>query len=236
MEGPYSLYSREKTWAAIYCQHINAGYALVPHSATNNSIFVIRCGNPKDTAAKEEELAKQEALCRAYFGKPTRPAPPLLAKAYEIVVLAKSSDFYRYHLGDELPGVPDFKLVACGLHDSYLPVYVWELRSNKRYEPRTTSLVIGAEEFTKQRYTQYGHNVLIGAAMDGDMTAMEYLAKLPPRTQRRLRREIRLLQATRYKGRPLSFNSDDTRKQHGANISKGLKRYYAQRSLQEVEG
>ena len=41
-ERPYSRYTRAKTWAALYSQHINAGYALVPYSATNNSIAVIR--------------------------------------------------------------------------------------------------------------------------------------------------------------------------------------------------
>jgi hypothetical protein len=229
MEGLYSLYTRERTWAAIYCQHINAGYALVPQSATNNSIFVIRAGTPQAAAEKEEQLIKEAKACQAYYSNPTGTPPTFLANAYEMVVLAKSSDYYHYHLGDEDEDVPDFKLVACGLHDSYLPIYTWEMRTNKRYPPRTTSLAINSPSFDKMRYTQYGHNILVAATMDGDAIAMEYVSKLPASTQRRLRREIRLLQTTRYQGRPLAFITEDQRRKHGKNISEGLKRHYARK-------
>ena len=45
-ERPYSRYTRAKTWAALYSQHLNAGYAWVPFSRTNNSIAVISCATP----------------------------------------------------------------------------------------------------------------------------------------------------------------------------------------------
>jgi hypothetical protein len=38
------------------------------------------------------------------------------------LVLARSSDYYRYHLANH----PAFRLVICGLHDSYLHLVAWE--------------------------------------------------------------------------------------------------------------
>ncbi len=62
--------------------------------------------------------------------------PAMLAKARQAVVLARSSDYYHYHLRDHI----DFKLVICGLHDSYLHLPVWETSTNKRYKARETAL------------------------------------------------------------------------------------------------
>ncbi len=58
-ERPYSRYTRASTWAALFSQHLNAGYALVPLSATNNRIAVIRCKDANDglgvlTGARQE--------------------------------------------------------------------------------------------------------------------------------------------------------------------------------------
>ena len=55
-ERPYSRYRRTATWAALYSQNINACYALVPMSATNNSIEVIRCKDAKETQETMAEL------------------------------------------------------------------------------------------------------------------------------------------------------------------------------------
>src|SRR5713226_1430804 len=101
-ERPYSLYTRAKTWAALYSQHLNAGYALVPYSATNNSIAVIRCQDAKDTQATMRDLLTHAGECAAFYGSRQTPehAPALLAKARHAVVLARSSDYYRYHLAD----------------------------------------------------------------------------------------------------------------------------------------
>jgi hypothetical protein len=58
-ERPYSRYTRASTWAALFSQHLNTGYALVPLSATNNRIAVIRCKDANDglgvlTGARQE--------------------------------------------------------------------------------------------------------------------------------------------------------------------------------------
>src|SRR5438045_7726845 len=113
-ERPHSRYTRSKTWAALYSQHINAGYALVPFSATNNSIALIRCGSPEDAQKKMETLFAHAEECATYYGQKLPPdqAPAFLEKVRPAVVLARSSDYYHYHLADH----PGFKLVICGLH------------------------------------------------------------------------------------------------------------------------
>jgi hypothetical protein len=92
-ERPYSRFTRSKTWAALYCQHINACYALVPYSATNNSIAVIWCQSPEETQELMRTLLTQAEECAAYYGRKQTPdqAPALIAKARHAVVLARQS-------------------------------------------------------------------------------------------------------------------------------------------------
>lgn len=230
MERPHSRYTREKTWAALYSQHINAGYAWVPFTATNNSIAVIRCvDGPEKTQVMQDALLKQI----------TQSDMALPEKARLAVVLAKSSDYHRYQLAK----YDKFKLVICGLHDSYLPVVVWETHSNMRYGARETAVAIGSPEFEKARSTQFGHNILVGALICGDKTAIAYRDakdssndqyKLPGRTRRRLIQEVQELQHKHYQGRPLAFLTEAERQERGAKISEGLKRYHAQRHLRVV--
>lgn len=224
-ERPYSRYSREKTWAALYSQHIAACYALVPYSLTNNSIAVIRCSSPQETAATARELLTMAQECdRFYTGQePPEQAPALLQRARHAVVLARSSDYYRYHLADH----PQFRLVICGLHDSYLHLVVWETSTNRRYEARQTRLAIAAPEFASARMTPTGHSILLGALFCGDQQALAYLSTLPERTQRRIKHEVRILQETRYRGRPLAFLTAAQRAEVGHKISQGLRRYHA---------
>src|SRR5882724_7313759 len=105
-ERPYSRYTRARTWAALHSQHLNAGYAIVPSSKTNNSIVVINCKDPnqsgqdiaRDTQLKEEELLPHTKEIATYYEKqndddetsedesifhqksPEDDAPPILAK------------------------------------------------------------------------------------------------------------------------------------------------------------
>src|SRR5215475_1443910 len=98
-ERPYSRYTREKTWAGLYSQHLTAGYALVPWSKTNNSITVISCldgRNPDQELAKNTQtmtnlLLKHADECETYYGTrlPPDQAPAILAKARQAVVLAR---------------------------------------------------------------------------------------------------------------------------------------------------
>ena len=48
-ERPHSRYTREKTWAALYNQHVNACYAIIPNSKTHNSIDLLKCATPEET-------------------------------------------------------------------------------------------------------------------------------------------------------------------------------------------
>lgn len=231
-ERPYSRYTREKTWSALYSQHINAGYALVPWSTTNNSIALIRCDSAKDTKVKMDELLQHEQECAAFYAAKQTPdkAPELLRKARPAVVLAKSSDYYHYHLSDH----PEFALVICGLHDSYLHLPVWETRTNQRYDPRATAVSISSPAFTQIRSTQFGHNILVGALINGDKSAIAFLKTLPERTRHRITAEVQEMQETRYRGRPLAFLTDAERQAIGGKISESLKRYHEKKRLHIV--
>lgn len=229
-ERPYSRYTRARTWAALYSQHLNAGYALVPLSATNNSIAVIRCKDARETQATMRDLLAHVSECEAFYASKQTPdqAPAILQRARHAVVLAKSSDYYRYHLADH----PEFSLVICGLHDSYLHLPVWETRTNRRYDARETAVALTSPDFVQVRRTQFGHHILLGALINGDATAKAFLAGLPVRTQSRIRREVDQAQHTRYRGRPLAFLTEAKRQEIGSKIREGLRRYHEHRRLQ----
>ncbi len=231
-ERPYSRYTREKTWAALYSQHINAGYALVPYSATNNSIAVIRCKDAKETQATMRALLEHASECEAFYATKQTPekAPAIIQKARHAVVLARSHDYYHYHLAD----YPEFRLVVCGLHDSYLHLPVWEMRTNQRYEPRQTAIAITSPDFERIRCTQFGHSILIAAFAEGDQDATAFVKQLPLRTQSRMNRERDALQHTRYRGRPLAFLTEARRQEIGSKISEGLRRYYQKKRLNVI--
>jgi hypothetical protein len=161
---------------------------------------------------------------RFYTGQQTpEQVPALLQRARHAVVLARSLDYYRYHLADH----PAFRLVICGLHDSYLHLVVWETSTNRRYEARHTRLAIDAPEFARQRMTPTGHSILPGALVCGNRQALALLATLPDRTQHRIKQDVRTLQETRYRGRPLAFLTAAQRREVGSKISEGRRRYYA---------
>jgi hypothetical protein len=234
-ERPFSRYTREKTWVALYSQHINAGYAWVPFSATNNSIDLIRCDSPGRAQETMQELLKEADACEAYYGggQEESLAPKAVLAARRAgrlrcgVVLARSHDYYHYSLSDH----PHIKLVICGLHDSYLPLPVWEMCSNRRYKTRETAVSLAAPDFDRIRRTQTGHHILVAAYAHGDPGAVAFVERkeLPERTRRRLKREKDAMQETRYQGRPMAFLTEAKRKEIGGKISEGLKRYHAER-------
>lgn len=228
-ERHYARYSREKTWHALYSQAINACYALVPNSATNNSIWLVRCSTPIETQATMRRMLGEQTEIEAFFTSRQTPeyAPVILKNAGEAVVLTRSSDYWRYHLEDR----PGLALVVCGIHDSYLHLPAWEMRSNRRYAARETAFAIGSSEFEQARRTQQAHTTLVSALAAGDKTALAYLATLPERTRRRIRVEALALQADRYQGRPLAFHTDAQRRATGAKISAGLLLYHARRAV-----
>lgn len=237
-ERPHARFTREKAWSVLYSQAINACYALVPNSATNNSLWLVRCDSPEDTQSTMLRLLPAEQECTAFFARkpPEKDGwklynqwlasrPAMLKNAGEAVVLARSSDFWRYHLEDR----PGLALVVCGIHDSYLHLPCWELISNQRYPPRETAIKIGSPEFDQARRGQQAHNTLVSALAAGDPGALAYLKTLPERTRRRLREEASFLQSQRYRGRPLAFHTENERLAIGEKISAGLIRYHAQR-------
>ena len=226
-ERPYARYTRDKTWAALYAEHINACYALVPNSATNNSIHLIRCKTPDETVSRSRALLDAASEIDAFFSSRPTPAqaPAIMRNAGEAVILARSSHYWRYRLETR----PDLALVVCGIHDSYLHLPVWETSNNRRYAARETSIKIGSPEFeqARGRGQTIGHNILLGALAAGDQIALAYLKKLPERTRRRMSQEAGALQAERYRGRPLAFNTESERQVIGAKISAGLVLYHA---------
>jgi len=232
VERPHSRYTRAKTWAALYTQHVHAGYALVPYSATNNSIAVIRCKSVEEVQRTMRELLNRAEECAAFYGSKLPPdkAPDFLKTARHAVVLARSSDYHHYHLSDH----PELSLIVCGLHDSYLHLPVWEMRTNKRYNARETALAITDPDFERKRCTQFGHNILLGALLGGDQAALTFLNTLPPRTQSRIRREVEQLQEKRYRGRPLAFLTEAERREIGEKIKEGLRRFYEQKHLKAM--
>lgn len=239
-EHRYSRYTRAKTWAALYGQHLHAGYALVPYSATNNSIVVISCKDARhteqdlarDTRDLANQLLQHAEECAAWYSSKHTPdqAPAILARAQQAVVLAKSSDYYHYHLEDHI----EFQLVICGQHDSYLHLPVWEMCTNRRYQPRQTAIAIASPDFERLRCTQFGHNILLGALVGGNQEALAFRDTLPPRTRRRIMREVDALQRKRYRGRPLAFLTEAERREIGSKISEGLLRYHEHKQLQAV--
>lgn len=221
-ERRYARYTRRKTWAALYSQSVNAGYALVPYSATNNSLWVIRCKNPEETYTTMKRLLTQSDEIETFFADRQMEMPASIKNAGEAVVLAKSGDYYRYHLTDR----PSLALMIAGQHNSYLNLPVWETSTNRRYAARETSLTIGSPEFARARLTQKGHSILIAALASGDQTALLYLSTLPDRTRRRIRQEVACFQNQSYRGQPLAFHTEHERLIIGTKISEGLKRYY----------
>jgi hypothetical protein len=108
------------------------------------------------------------------------------------------------------------------------------MRTNKRYKARETVVSLTSPAFARVRCTQFGHNILLGALVEGDQGAQIFLKSLPLRTQHRLEHEKEDLQEKRYQGRPLSFHTDEKRREIGDKISAGLKRYHERKRLNVI--
>jgi hypothetical protein len=252
-EHPYRRYTKEKSWAALYCQYIDGCFAIVPHSATTNSIAVIYCkdaagnGSPQRAQEKMSELVQRAEEVRKFFADKldaemkreqevkrrsrslvalTRreiPVPFVMKDYREAVVLARSSEYHKYSLQANI----EIQMVICGLHDSYLNVPVWELQSNKVFLARTPAMVISSEEFRVQRASLVGHNILVGALVCGDKTAEAFLNTLPDRTRTRIARTVFDLQNEHYRGRPLPFLTGNESTAINQKIRESMVRYHA---------
>ncbi len=134
-------------------------------------------------------------------------------KALWAIILARSSDWYRYNLNTYASGM---EAAIVGTHDSCVSVPVLAMDSLEWYEPYKTrfeqslrpaddvDIVAKPDKFELLRRTHYGHCVLVGALIVGRKEAVERLMTLPPRTRRRIEAEVRRLRHRRA-GRPLKL-------------------------------
>jgi hypothetical protein len=241
-ERPFSRFTREKTQAAMYAQHMQARYALVPNSRLINAICYISCATVEETALKRAELLKREQECDVFLssgwpltdvlkfkakGKDAHPIDFSFLKGIKrAVILGRSSDFYHYGIDESV----DFSLVIAGLHDSMINLPVWETYTNKRFKSRDLALDITGPGFLSNgRKTQYGHNILIGALICGYEPAIALKSQLHIKTRQRIEREVQELQTKNYRGRPLAFWNEEERLKVAQRISYSLIEYHRQK-------
>lgn len=126
-------------------------------------------------------------------------------KVYQAVILAKSSDWYRYSLNCTESWHHLITAAIVGTHDSCLRVPVFALDEQRVYG----SLKAAVENFAdvsqfeeRFRKTEYGHCLLVGALMCKRPDAQQRLLQMRPSTQFRIQAEVRRLHL-RKRGRPL---------------------------------
>jgi hypothetical protein len=238
-ERPHSRHTREKTWAALYNQHINACYAIIPSSKTHNSIDLLKCSTQEEAREAMRALAAHEKEFQDFYAEklPDSEAPTIKHGKLEFVVsdrirhalvLARSSDYYHYHLFD----YADFRILIVGQHDSYAQLTVWETSTNKVYKPGETALALDSQTFLDARATQFGHNIFIGALICGDKTAVAIRDNskiIPASTRRRIISEVQMIQTRRYRGRPLTFWDQAEQEKHRIATREGMFKAQARR-------
>jgi len=126
---------------------------------------------------------------------------------YKAIILARSSDWYKYSLNCQAVWQHGIQLVVCGTHDSCLPLPVQALDHPRWYLARTTrihgdDLSPTNTTFDTLRKTQYGHNIFIGALMCGREDATKRLATMKEGTALRIKAELKQLHKRR-RGKPL---------------------------------
>jgi len=234
-ERPQSRYTRKKTWAALYNQHVNACYALLPHSGTHNSIDLIKCASPEETRATMRAFASHDNMFEQFYAsklsdeeapkieRDKQSAIVVSERIRHAFVLARSSDYYHYHLFD----FSDFRVLIVGQHDSYVQMTVWETGTNKIYKPAEAALALDSPAFLKARSTRFGHTIFLGALICGDKTAVairDNTSQIPPRTRRRILSEVHSIQTKRYRGRPLTFWDQSELEKHKRLTREGIQR------------
>lgn len=131
------------------------------------------------------------------------------SKAYgelRAVVLARSSDWYRYSL-NALNWKHGLQAAIVGTHDSCLPMRVLAMDSLQWYQPYEIRFAIAPSEtpeqdpFEQRRKTAYGHSVLLGAFICGRQDAVDRVMTFKERTRLRYEAEKRKLMKRR-RGRP----------------------------------
>ena len=186
-ERRYCGYQEVDVWAQLYHLQARLGVRVLDGTVVGKSVSLVRKGS-KGAADIE----------------------------YRAVILARSSDWYRYSLNCNERFRHGVICVVCGTHDSCLERFpVLALDSMKWYEPmemRLSSLApaqvddkgCAHDAFDTRRKSQYGHNMLIGALMCQRKDALQRLQTLPPRTRYRIEAEVKRLHMRRV-GRPVNI-------------------------------
>lgn len=133
------------------------------------------------------------------------------------VILSRSSDWYTYRLNCWDHGIT---AIVCGTHDSCVNVPILAMDTMKWYEAKKIRGVFGPlqptldandtlipDTFDQARKSHYGHNMLVGALMQGREDARARLQSLPDSTRYRIDSELVRLHS-RYRGRPLEVAPD----------------------------
>lgn len=136
------------------------------------------------------------------------------------VVVARSSEWYTYRLNCTSQWDHGITAIICGTHDSCVNVPVLAMDAMKWYPPLKMRSIFGPlqptldsndkpipDSFDQARKSHYGHNMLIGALMQGREDAKARLLTLPDRTRYRIEAELLQLHS-RQRGRPLEVAPD----------------------------
>jgi hypothetical protein len=123
-------------------------------------------------------------------------------RAYECVVLVRSSDWYKYRLNvyAQLEGI---EFVVCGTHDSCLPVPVWSVEEARVYQSGETKRPLTDLANPRVRGSRYGHLLLIAALLSAKQEALDILnsKQIPRSTRYRIKSEVRKYANLRPGGR-----------------------------------
>jgi hypothetical protein len=132
------------------------------------------------------------------------------------IIVARSSDWYRYNLNTYKSGI---EAVIAGTHDSCLSVPVLAMDTLEWTDPYKTRFEQSVappkqagrdDSFARFRKSRYGHQVLLGALIVGRKEAIERLMTFPPRTRRDIEAKVKRLRHRRA-GRPLKLWEEQER-------------------------
>lgn len=123
-------------------------------------------------------------------------------RAYECVVLVRSSDWYEYRLNvyAQLEGI---ELVVCARHDSCLPIPVWSVEEAKAYHAGETARPLSDLANPRVRGSKYGHRLFIAALLSAKQEVMDIFndTHFPRSTRYRIKAQVRRYANLRPGGR-----------------------------------
>src|SRR5579871_1961803 len=144
----------------------------------------------------------------------SRAAKP--KEEYRAVILARSSDWYKWSLNCKEAYGHTITCIVCGTHDSCVDMPILALDNTRWYDATKMRDDFGPLQptfneqkqfvpdlFDTKRKTQYGHNMLIGALMCKREDALARLATLKKHTRLRIEAEVRKLHHRRV-GHPFT--------------------------------